>query len=135
MNNYRSHPALRGWLYQQNSRNFCRLVQQLGKSFDDFCITLRELVKTWRLCSYTCAQNGICDQIIEGLIDGNTIEGLLREVDLILTTTIAKCRSCEATRENQFNIVVQDTETPKQNCGSCRMKKLTQWVLEDLSWH
>ena len=36
------------------------------------------------------AQKNIHDQIIDGLIDGGTIEDLLQEVDLTLATTTAK---------------------------------------------
>ena len=72
-------------------RNFHQRVQQLGESFDDFLIALRDLVKTWKFCSDACMQKSIRDHIIEGLMDGDTIEDLLQEADLTLATTITKC--------------------------------------------
>ena len=69
-----------------------------GESFDDFLIALRELVKIYKFCSDACMQKSIHDQIIEGrdqiiegLIDGDTVEDLLQEADLTLITTIANC--------------------------------------------
>ena len=58
--------------------NFRRRTQQPGESFDDFLISLRELVKTCKYCSEACMQKSIRDQIIEGLNDGDTIEDLLQ---------------------------------------------------------
>ena len=55
-----------------------------GQLFDDFLITTRELVNTCKVCPDTCAQKSVHDQIIEGLIDGGTIENLLQEADLTL---------------------------------------------------
>ena len=69
-------------------KNFCQQVQQPGETLDDFLIALRELVKTCKFFSDTYAQKSIRDQIIEGLIDGDTIEDLLQESDLMLPTTI-----------------------------------------------
>ena len=37
-------------------RNFRRRVQQPGESFDDFLVSLRELVKTCNFCSDECVQ-------------------------------------------------------------------------------
>ena len=88
-------------------RNFRRRVQMPGESFDDFLISLRELVKTCRFCSETCAQKSIRDQIIEGLSDGDTVEDLLQVSDLTLATTITKCQSREAARKHRTDIVAQ----------------------------
>ena len=52
-------------------RNFRQRVQQPGESFTDFLIALRQLVKICKFCSDACVQKRICDQIIEGLIDGD----------------------------------------------------------------
>ena len=71
-------------------RTFHWWIQQPGKSFDDFLITIKELVKTCKFCSDTCAQESIHDQIIEGIIDGSTIEDLLQEMGHILATITAK---------------------------------------------
>ena len=60
-------------------RTFRRRVQQPGETFDDFLISLRELAKTYKFCSENCTQTNVRDQIIEGLLDGETIEHLLQE--------------------------------------------------------
>ena len=57
--------------------NFRRQVQQSGESFDDFLISLKELAKTCRFCSESCAEKDIRDQIIEGISDGDTIKYLM----------------------------------------------------------
>ena len=44
-----------------------------------------------KFCSDGCCQKSIRDQVIEGLLDGDTVENLLQEKDLTLKTTIAKC--------------------------------------------
>ena len=71
-------------------RNFRRRVQQQGESFDDFLVSLRELVKTCNFCLEACMQKIIRDQIIEGLRDTDTIEHLLQMSNLTLTATVAK---------------------------------------------
>ena len=63
-------------------RNFRRRTQQVGESFDDFLVSLRELVKTCNFCYDACTQKNIQDQIIEGLLDDDTVEDLLQETDL-----------------------------------------------------
>ena len=40
-------------------RNFRRRTQQVGESFDDFLVSLRELVKTCNFCSNACTQKNI----------------------------------------------------------------------------
>ena len=54
-------------------------VQQPGKSFDDYLVSLRELAKTCNFCSAECSKKSIRDQIIERLLDGDTIEELLKQ--------------------------------------------------------
>ena len=79
----------------------CRLqrrVQQPGESFDDYIVSLRELAKTCNFCSVACTQKNIRDQIIEGLIDGDTIEHLLQQHNLTLDMTITMCRAQEAAK-------------------------------------
>ena len=73
-------------------KNFRRRTQQLCETFDDFIVALRELAKTCQFCSEDCSQKSIRDQIIEGLLDGDTVEALLQEKDL---TTVTKCRGHE----------------------------------------
>ena len=58
-------------------RNFYWWVQQLGKLFNDFLFTITELVNTCNYCSDTCVQKSIHNQLVEGFIDGATIEDLL----------------------------------------------------------
>ena len=72
-------------------RNFRRRTQYSGKSFDDFLVSLREFVKTCNFCSDECIQKSICGQIIEGLLDGDTVKVLLQETDLTLNKAISKC--------------------------------------------
>ena len=74
-------------------RNFFYQVQQPGKTFDDFLISLRVLAKTYKFCSDRYMEKIIHDQIIEGVHDIETIEELLQENNLTLTTAIAKCHS------------------------------------------
>ena len=79
-------------------RNFRQRAQQPGKSFDDFIMALRELTKTCKFCLDECTQKNTRDQIIKGLIDGDTVEELLQEKDLTLANTITKCRGLEAAK-------------------------------------
>ena len=68
-------------------RHFRQCKQQQGESFDDFLVSLRELAKTCELCSDECTQKSIRDQIVEGLLDGDTVQDLLQESKLTLETT------------------------------------------------
>ena len=69
-------------------KNFRRRTQQPGESFDDFLVALHELVKTCNFCSDNSTRKNLRDQIIEGILDGNTVEELLQEKDLSLTRAI-----------------------------------------------
>ena len=91
-------------------RNFRRRTQQQGETFDDYLIALREMAKTCKFCSDTCMQKNIRDQVIEGLLDGDTVEDLLQEPDLTLTTAITKCRSREAAKKNRSQMLAQEPE-------------------------
>ena len=53
-------------------RNFRRRIQQPGETFDDFLVSLRELVKTCNFCSEACTQKNIRDQIIGRRYCGNS---------------------------------------------------------------
>ena len=79
-------------------RNFRRRAQQPGETVDDFLVSLRELAKTCNFCSDECLQKNIRDQIIEGLLDGDTVEDLLQAKDLTLETAVAKCRAAKRQR-------------------------------------
>lgn len=115
-------------------RNFRRRVQQPGESFDDYLVSLRELIKTCNFCSDECIQKNLRDQIIEGLIEGDTVEVLLQETDLTLSKAIAKCRGQEAAKKQRSEMtshnheatmgiqkVYQDKRghTPTQTCPGC----------------
>ena len=94
-------------------RNFRWCTQQPGEPFDDFLVALQELAKACKFCSDACTQKNISDQnlIIEGLIDGDTVEDLLKEKDLTLATTISKCRSLEAAKQQRAEIFGATPET------------------------
>ena len=72
---------------------FCRRVQQPGRCFDDFVVSLCELAKTCNFCSADCTQKNVRDQIIEGLLDADTIKQPLKESDLKLGKAISTCRT------------------------------------------
>ena len=88
-------------------RNFRRRTQQVGESFDDFLVSLRELVKTCNFCSYVCTQKNIRDQIIEGLIDNGD---LLQETDLTLAKAIHKCQAQKAAKKQQATLHSNNTD-------------------------
>ena len=48
-------------------RNFRKHMQQTCESFDDYLVSLCELVKSCNFCSDACTNKNIRDQIIEGL--------------------------------------------------------------------
>ena len=55
-------------------RNLRLCKQQVGESFDDYIVSLHELAKTCNFCNNNCLQKALRDQIIEGLVDGDTIQ-------------------------------------------------------------
>ena len=85
-------------------RNFRKRVQQPGEMFDDFLVSLRDLSKTCKFCTEECTRKNIRGQIIEGLLEGDTVEDLLRERDRSLDTAISKCRAQEAARKQRADI-------------------------------
>ena len=78
-------------------RHFRQRRQQPGESFDDFLLRLRKLAKTCNFCTEECAQKSIRDQTVEGLLDSDAIEHLLKERELTLDAAILKCCAQEAT--------------------------------------
>ena len=106
-------------------RNFRRRSQQQGESFDDFLVSLRELAKTCNFCSDQCTQKNIRDQIIEGLMDGDTVEDLLKEKNLTLDTTITKCRGQEAAKRQRAEITTNTPETSIQSIRRARPNSTT----------
>ena len=94
-------------------RNFRHWKQQPGETFDDFLVSLRELAKTCKFCSEENNVN-IRDQIIEGLIDGDAVETLLREKDLSLQAAMLKCRGQEAAKRQRAEIAWDPTLSPRK---------------------
>ena len=80
-------------------RNLRSRTQQQGESFDDFLVALREMTKTCNFCNAQCTQKSIRDQIIEGLLDKDTVEHLLRQQELSLEAAITICRAQEAAKK------------------------------------
>ena len=120
-------------------RNFRRRSQQIGESFDDYLVSLRELVKTCNFCNDTCVQKSLRDQIIEGILDGDTVERLLQEKDLSLDKAIHMCQGQEAAKKQRAaiqqgpshlheSIAALKTHPPKRAlvpqalCPGCRAK-------------
>ena len=85
-------------------RRFRQRKQQQGESFDDFLVSLRELAKTCKFCSDECTQKSTRDQIVEGLLDGDIVEDLLKESKLTLEATVSKCRAQEAAKHQRAEI-------------------------------
>ena len=82
-------------------RTFRRRTQQPGESFNDFLVSLRELAKTCNFCDDRCTQKNIRDKIINGYLEGDTVEDLLAEKDLTLEKTVTKCRAQEAAKRQR----------------------------------
>ena len=85
-------------------RHFRRRTQEPGESFDDFLLALRELVKTCNFCSNECIQKNLRDQLIEGILDGDTVEDLLQIKDLNLDKAIQVCQAQEAAKKQRANM-------------------------------
>ena len=85
-------------------RNLRQHKQQVGESFDDYLVSLRELAKTCNFCNNDCLQKALRDQIIEGLLDGDTIQELLQSKDLMLDQIITRCRGLEAAKKSRAEI-------------------------------
>ena len=123
---------------------FRKRKQQQGESFDDYLVSLRDLVRTCNYCSDECSNKALRDQIIEGLYDGDTVEQLLRERKLTIDGVISACRAHESTKQQRADMqshVVRRTATTsyrqrekitsssprarskekkhEQNCGRC----------------
>ena len=75
-----------------------RWVQQPGECFEHFLVCLHELGKMCNFYFADCTQRNIRDQIIEGLLDADTIKQLLKECDLTLDRAISTCQAQEAAK-------------------------------------
>ena len=84
-------------------RNLNLRIQQEGETFDDFLISLKELLKTCNYCE-NCADFVIIDRIVIGLRDGDTIEKLLGKDKLTLKDCITLCRAEEAAKKYRAEI-------------------------------
>jgi len=117
-------------------RNLRKCTQQHGESFDNFFVALRDLVKTCNYCSNECTQKHVGNQIIEGLLDGDTVEDLLQEADLMLTKAISMCQAWEVAKKQRANLTAQLWESvaavqgrqddkpwsPQPTCPECGAK-------------
>ena len=59
-------------------------------------MTLWELAKTCKFCNNDCLQNNLHDLIVEGIIDTDAVQELLKEHSLMLEKVIHTCRAMEA---------------------------------------
>ena len=111
-------------------RNFRRRTQQPGESFDDFLVALHELVKTCNFCSDNCTRKNLCDQVIEGILDGDTrtVEDLLQEKDLSLARAIQIYQAQEAAKRQCASMSTghQDSLAAVRNSPPLRRKPLSQ---------
>ena len=90
--------------------NFQKWVQQRGETYD-YLVALRELVKTCNFCSPAYTAKNIRDQLIEGNLDGDTIEHLLQQHNLTLDTAITTCRAEEAAKRQRSKITLPQSDT------------------------
>ena len=130
------HRYVQGQVNESVERqNFRKRVQHPGETCDDFLVSLRDLSKTCKFFAKECTRKNICDQIIEGLLEGDTVEDLLQEQDLSLDTAISKCRAQEAARKQRADITSgldgaqirvggkrqteNTTDSPQRPCAGC----------------
>ena len=73
-------------------RCYRRCTQQPGECFDDFLLALHDLV-----------QKNMHDQLITGILDGDTVEDLLQLKDLTLDKAIQVCQAQEAAKKQHTN--------------------------------
>ena len=68
-------------------------------------------MKTCNYCFNECTQKHVCDQIIEGLLNGDTVEDLLQETDHTLAKAISMCQAREAAKKQHSNLTAQSWES------------------------
>ena len=83
----------------------CRCTQQPGECFNDFLLALRDLVETCNFSSNECTQKNIRDQLIEGILNGDTVEDPLRLKNLTLDKAIQVCQAQEAVKKQHTNMI------------------------------
>jgi len=57
-----------------------------------------------------CMEKSIRDQIIEGILDGDTIDQLLQQQNLTFDTAITMCRAEEASKKQRSSIILTTTD-------------------------
>ena len=85
-------------------RNFRKRMQQSGESVGDYIVELRDLVKTCNFCDDKCVEKVLRDQLIEGLMDNNTVEDLLKIKELTLDVAISNAEACVSAKKNLFKV-------------------------------
>jgi len=107
--------------------NLCHHFQQPGESFDNFLVSVHELAKTCSFCSEQCTQKSIRDQFIEGSLDGDVTEELLKHSNLTLDNTIAIGRAREPAKRQRNEIASTSRAVFGQsNYNSNRLPPTTQ---------
>ena len=86
-------------------RHFRRSTQQPGECFEDFLLALHDLVKTCNFCSNECTQKNICNQLIEGILDVDTVDDLLQLKDLTLDKAIQVCQAQKPAKKQRANMI------------------------------
>ena len=76
-------------------------------------------------------EKSIGDQIIEGILDGDTIEHLLQQQNLTLDTAITMCRAKEATKKQRSDITLATHDTV---LTLWRQKKPVTQFIAPLMW-
>ena len=79
-------------------RNFGKCRQAPGETFNDCLLSLEELAKTYNFCNNDCLQNNLCDQIVEGITDNDTVQELLKEHNPTLEKAIYTCQAVKAAK-------------------------------------
>ena len=80
-------------------RNFRQRKQAPGETFDDYLVALRELAKTCNFCNNNCLQSNLRDQLVDGILDPDTVRDLLKEQNLTLEKAIDTGRAIEAAKK------------------------------------
>ena len=91
-------------------------------------VALRELVKTCNFCLDNCTRKNLHEQIIEGILDGDTVEDLLQEKDLSLARAIQIFQAQEAAKRQRASMSTghQDSLAAVRNPPLLCRKPLSQ---------
>ena len=80
-------------------KNFRQHKQAPGETFDDYLVSLRELAKTGNLGNNDSLHNNLRDQIVEGIIDTDAVQELLKNNSLTLKKAVHTCRVMEEAKK------------------------------------